>query len=119
MDLGCGNGYTLISLAKRLKDWTMVGIDFSENLIEGARFLHEKERAELKSHPEFKCVDALHYINGLEGNSLEYIITERFLQNLPSIELQKKVIQQVYRVLKKGGRFLMCEMSEEGRRRKW
>jgi ubiquinone/menaquinone biosynthesis C-methylase UbiE len=114
LDLGCGNGYTLISLAKRLKDWTMVGVDFSEKLIDGARFLIEKEKRELQSHPEFICGDAVQYINGLKDESLEYVITERFILNLPSVEWQRKVIQQIYKVLKKGGRFLMCEGSEAG-----
>ena len=114
LDLGCGNGYTLISLAKRLKDWTMVGIDFSENLIDGARFLSEKEKNELKSHPEFICADAIQYINDLKEESIDYIITERFILNLPSAEWQRKIIQKIYKILKKGGRFLMCEGSEEG-----
>lgn len=114
LDLGCGNGYTLISLAKRLKDWTMVGVDFSEKLIDGARFLIEKKKRELQSRPEFICADAIQYINGLKDDSLDYVITERFILNLPSAEWQRKVIQQVYKILKKGGRFLMCEGSEEG-----
>ena len=114
LDLGCGNGYTLISLAKRLTDWTMVGVDFAENLIEGARLLIDKETPGLQSHPEFICADAIDYLGGLTDDSLEYVITERFIQNLPSAEMQKKAIQQIYRILKEGGRFLMCEGSEDG-----
>ncbi len=114
LDLGCGNGYTLISIAKKLKDWTMVGVDFSENLIEGARRLIENEGSELQNHPEFICADAVQHINDLNNDSVDYVITERFITNLPSVESQRKVIQQVYSILKEGGRFLMCEGSENG-----
>ena len=114
LDLGCGNGYTLISLAKQLKDWTMVGVDFTEKLIEGAQFLLEKEKSHLQSYPEFICADAIEYINGLEDESIDYVITERFILNLPSAEWQRNAIQQIYNILKIGGRFLMCEGAEDG-----
>ena len=114
VDLGCGNGYTLISLAKKLKDCTMIGVDFSENLIDGAKLLFEKERGELQSHPDFICGDAISYINDVKDDSVDYVITERFIQNMPSVECQKKIVRQVYRVLRKGGRLLMCEGSEDG-----
>jgi ubiquinone/menaquinone biosynthesis C-methylase UbiE len=114
LDLACGNGYTLISLAKKLKDWTMIGVDFADNLIEGAKLIIEREKSELQSHPEFICADAIHYINELSESSVEYVITERFIQNLPNADLQRKVVQQIYRILKKRGLFLMCEASEDG-----
>ena len=114
LDIGCGNGYTLISLAKRFKDCKMVGVDFSDNLVQGAKLLAEKEKANLQNPPEFICADAIRYIKELTDNSLECVITERFVQNMPSFHTQKEVIQQIYRVLKKGGRFLMCEGSEDG-----
>ncbi len=35
LDLGCGNGYTLLSIAEDL-DWPMTGVDFSQNMINGS-----------------------------------------------------------------------------------
>ncbi len=114
VDIGCGNGYTLISLSKMLSDWDLTGVDFSENLIEGAHHLVEAEKKELQSQPKFICEDAIHYIENLQEQSVAYFITERFIQNLPSVEWQKKVVRQVHRVLQKQGRFLMCEGSRNG-----
>jgi SAM-dependent methyltransferase len=45
---------------------------------------------------------------------MSYIVSERFLQNLPSVEWQRRVLQEVYRVLRKGGRFIVCEGSKKG-----
>lgn len=114
LDLACGNGYTLLSLAKQLDNWNMRGVDFSDNLIEGANYLREEGGGGLKSQPEFICNDAVKYLNNLEDESVGYVITQRFIQNLPSDKWQKKVVKDIYRVLKKGGRYLMCEGSLEG-----
>lgn len=114
IDLGCGNGYTLISLAKHLREWDLVGIDFSKNLIEGAKYLLGQERAGLQSIPSFICSDALKHLESISNNSIKYIITERFIQNLPNVNWQKKAIEEIYRVLQKGGKLLMCEGSKTG-----
>lgn len=114
LDLGCGNGYTLLSLAKQFKDWKLTGIDFSENLIEGAKSLVVKENDLLQSKPEYICADAINYISNLKDECVKYVISERFIQNLPSVEWQKNAIRQIYRILKRGGRFLMCEGARDG-----
>ena len=114
LDLGCGNGYTLISVAKKLKDWPMVGIDFADNLVEGAKILTEQARHELQSEPQFIQGDAIKHLKGLADESTDYVITERFVQNLPNRGVQTQIVEQAYRILKKGGRLLMCEASEDG-----
>src|SRR5207244_11204348 len=62
LDLGCGNGYTLLSLATRLEGWEMLGIDFSDNLVDGALALRDEMRAELLTLPEFLLADATNYV---------------------------------------------------------
>lgn len=37
LDAGCGDGLLTISLARRHPDWTLVGIDLREDMLEGAR----------------------------------------------------------------------------------
>jgi len=113
-DMGCGNGYTLISLAKVFENWEMVGVDFSKNLIEGAMFLLNETKKELKSIPEFVFGDAIEYVKKIKSNSVGYVITERFIQNMPSVKVQKEVILEVHRILQAGGKFLMCEGSADG-----
>jgi hypothetical protein len=44
------------------------------------------------------------------------VLTERFILNLPTVDVQKSTIADIYRVLAPGGLFLMCEGSMEGLR---
>ncbi len=114
LDLGCGNGYTLISLARNLTDWKMTGVDFSANLIAGAEALLEDAKSELRSTPQFMCADAIAYVEESEDDSIDYVITERFLINLPSKDHQREMLKQIYRILSPGGTLLMCEGEHEG-----
>ncbi len=114
LDLGCGNGYTLISLASHHAGYTMTGVDFSDNLIKGANQIRDKRKSELKSIPEFLTADAIEFLKNAKDNSYDYVITERFIQNLPSENTQKEVIKDIYRVIKPAGKLLMCEASEKG-----
>lgn len=116
VDLGCGNGYTLISVAGRLgAGHEFVGIDFSERLIEGAKTLLAS--AAMVDAPKFICDDAIQYIKALAADSCDGVITERFLLNMPDVNTQHDVIRQIHRVLKPGGVFIMCEGSMEGFRK--
>lgn len=114
LDLGCGNGYTLLSLAKRLPNWEMLGIDFSEHLLEGASALQNAMSKELRSQPLFQHADAVEFVKSARAESYRYVITERFLQNLPNTVLQKEVMAHIHRILVPGGRFLMLEGSDDG-----
>jgi hypothetical protein len=62
LDLGCGNGHTLLSLARTLDGWDMTGVDFSPHLIDGAQTLLERDQAHLQSSPLFICDDAIAFV---------------------------------------------------------
>lgn len=113
LDLGCGNGYTLISLAKELKGSIIEGVDFSETLIKGANKILNDYKNELQSVPSFIHMDALKFLMTLEDNSIDTVITERFLQNMPSKNFQEKIMTEAYRVLKKEGKLLLCEAFDD------
>jgi ubiquinone/menaquinone biosynthesis C-methylase UbiE len=114
LDLGCGNGFTLCSLGMLLDGWTMVGVDFSEALIRGAEAMRTEHESKMRSIPQLILGDAIAHIRGLPEASVDCVLTERFLQNLPSRESQYGVIREAKRVLRPGGRLLMCEGSQDG-----
>ena len=114
LDVGCGNGFTLLSLGETLDGFQLEGVDFVETLVQGAVRLREDRRSRLKSVPEFVCADAIEYLKSRPERSADYVITARFLQNMPSAQVQRDLIAQIYRILTPGGRFLMCEGSEDG-----
>jgi ubiquinone/menaquinone biosynthesis C-methylase UbiE len=90
----------------------MVGVDFSEKLIAGAVELTKREA--VTKPPEFICADAVEYIAKRAAETVDGVITERFLLNLPDEATQRFVINHIYRVLRPAGRFLMCEASMQG-----
>jgi ubiquinone/menaquinone biosynthesis C-methylase UbiE len=114
LDIGCGNGYTLISLA-RVIDGNLVGLDFSENMIEGARGLVERFGPELLCRPSFSTGDVRHL--PYEDSSFDTVISERLIFNLPTRADQEATIREVHRVLRPGGLYLMVEGNEDGLRR--
>ncbi|HEV2400734.1 MAG TPA: methyltransferase domain-containing protein [Candidatus Sulfotelmatobacter sp.] len=114
LDLGCGNGFTFYALGTVLENWDMVGIDFSESLIQGANGMLASYQGRLRSTPKFILADAIAHLRSLPDNSVDSLLTERFLQNLPSRTSQYGVIREAKRVLRPGGRLLMCEGSQDG-----
>jgi len=111
LDLGCGNGLTLLRLAEKVKG-TFTGIDFSEHLIAGAEELATSSH--VANRPRFVCADAIEHLRNLSSFSIDCVISERFIQNLPSKERQDSVLSDIFRVLRPGGRALICEGSETG-----
>lgn len=114
LDLGCGNGYTLLALGARLEGWRLTGIDFSPNLVRGARALLDERRDALASPPQFVEGDAIAYLADTADAALDYVITERFVQNMPTADVQRQVLREIHRVLRPGGRLLLCEGSQTG-----
>jgi len=118
LDLGCGNGYTLLSLAQRLgAGWDLQGVDFTPSLVQGAEALTAERADQIRSVPTFTCADAITHVAGIEDASIDVVVTERFLQNLPTRDAQYRMITDIARILVPRGRFLMCEGSQRGHRR--
>jgi ubiquinone/menaquinone biosynthesis C-methylase UbiE len=114
LDIGCGNGYTLISLARTLEG-NLVGLDFSENMIEGANLLLERFASGLRSRPSFSTCDVRHL--PFPDSSFDTVISERLIFNLPTRADQEATIGEVHRVLRPNGQYLMVEGNEDGLRR--
>jgi len=114
LDVGCGNGFTLLTLGETLEGFDLTGVDFVEKLVQGAMQLRDNRRGLLRSVPEFLCADAIEHLKTRESSSIDYVITARFLQNMPSVQVQRDLIAEIYRVLTPRGRFLMCEGSQDG-----
>ena len=80
IDLGCGNGFTLLRVAEKVKG-DFIGVDFSEHLIQGAKDLASSSNLPMK--PRFECADAIKYLAAQATGSADCIITERFIQIFP------------------------------------
>lgn len=110
LDVGCGNGYSTTTFAK-IKNIDIIGMDYSEHMIENSKKLLEKKHKNFKNIKfETQDISKTTYDN----NTFDTIITERCLINLDTWEKQKKSILEIHRILKKDGLFLMLEGSTDG-----
>ncbi len=102
LDAGCGNGFTTVSLAPFVEN--IVGIDFSPVLIKQAQLTYDEV--------VFQVADLLKLPFG--EATFDTVFTERTIININPWSEQQKAIKEIYRVLKKGGRFIMVEQTQEG-----
>lgn len=109
LDFGCGNGLTALELASRY-NVNVCGIDYSEEMIRAAREL--SNRAELRGSVQFQVgdVSSLKLIN----ERFDLIYTERVIINLRDWNEQSHVIGLLTGLLLPGGKYAMCENSEDG-----
>ncbi len=109
LDVGCGNGETLLRLARERR-CTGVGIDFSEEMLDKARNAHAAagtqtsirfERGELPRLPE-------------DLGEFDYALSERCLINLDAEASQHAAFLEIMRHVKPGGHYLMIESCIQG-----
>ena len=111
LDIGCGNGFATIELAKRHGGIEIRGTDYSEEMIRSAEEILARQEEEIKSRVGFEVMDVLE--PRIEG-TFDVAMTQRCLINLDTWEKQKEAIRNVLGTLEPGGLFLMLEGSLQG-----
>jgi len=101
IELGCGPGFYSRQLAERFRNISVTGADRSESQLRRAR---ERADALGLSNCCFKRINALE-LSCVDAN-FDIVIASRLFTILPE---QNRVIAEVYRVLKPGGRCLIAE----------
>lgn len=110
-DIGCGNGFSSFIYARQFK-LKLTGMDYSAPMIEQARLEYSRLKPDLKSAVEFEVGDVKN--TGLNAESFDRVITDRCLINLNNRGDQASALQEIHRLLKPGGLYLMCEDTEQG-----
>lgn len=80
LDAGCGDGLLTLALAKRHPEWTLLGIDLREDLLEGAR---KRAAARGLGNVEFRSADLL---RPLPFGGFEAVIALECLSEIPDDE---------------------------------
>lgn len=101
LDVGCGSGRAMISLAETFPQSQFVGMDFSEEAIERAR-QEAAQRGVANIH--FECRDAAAII---ESNRFDMVTA---FDSIHDQAHPAKVLQGIYRALRKDGVFLMQDI---------
>jgi SAM-dependent methyltransferase len=107
LEIGCGDGGHTRKYSKYVNK--ILGIDISKSLIKKAQ-----KRLSHTENTELACSSVLDLKSRFENGWLDCVISQRCLINLPTWDYQKKALQIVHGLLKKGGIFILTEGFEEG-----
>lgn len=103
LDIGCGNGFKDIEYCKQ-RDIIIKGFDYSEEMIKNAK-QYENENLSFEQGDILELNENILY---------DIVITNRCLINLATHEQQIHAIDNIYDVLKPGGKYLMMECTKQG-----
>ncbi len=109
LDVGCGNGDTLVRLALE-RGCTGVGVDFATEMIDAARAASASRG----------CGGTLGFrvgaVPGLPTDlgAFDYALSERCLINVDTVEAQHEAFRDIMRHVKPAGRYLMIESFRQG-----
>ena len=104
LEVGCGNGYTISKLSKKL-ECNFVGIDSNQQMIQLASKRKLKKiifRKQSILEPKFR------------SGMFDIVFTQRCLINLISWKSQKTALNQIHRLLKKDGFLVLLEAFDDG-----
>jgi SAM-dependent methyltransferase len=80
LDAGCGDGLLTLALAKRRREWTLLGVDLREDLLAGAR---QRAAGRGLGNVEFEAADLL---RPLPFEGLDAVIALECLSEIPDDE---------------------------------
>lgn len=111
LDVGCGNGFSTLEIAKKHPTAMVIGIDLSEKMIEEA-----KKAAKGVSNVTFFVGDVLSISRhqALQQLRFDAVISTRCLINLANWEEQKLGILQMRKLLERDGTLILIENITDG-----
>lgn len=114
LDAGCGGGANIKKLLNKCPDGSVMGIDHSEVSVEKSRKVNAKEIA----NGRCKVIQANIMKLPFEKNSFDAVTAFETVYFWPDLMVS---FQEVYRVLKSGGTFFVCNESagETNKDDKW
>jgi len=104
LDVGCGTGSLVIEAKRLALDGTVVGIDPSSNMVNLAKRKAEKARVDV----DFQ-VGVIEQID-FPDNQFDIVLSSLMMHHLPD-DLKKEGLQEMQRVLKPGGIFLIVDLD--------
>ncbi|WP_301292381.1 demethylmenaquinone methyltransferase [Paenibacillus tyrfis] len=105
IDLCCGTGDWTISLAKASGTGNIVGLDFSQNMLD----VGDEKVKRLGMDKQIKLVQGNAMALPFEDHSFDYATIGFALRNVPDVV---KVIEEMQRVVKPGGMVVSLELSK-------
>ena len=107
LDIGCGPGDWVLSVASKYPDIQVTGIEISEQMIKDAN-AHARARGFENAH--FRVMDATQPLDFPNGTF--DLVNARGITGFMNPELWPKILGESYRILRPGGTFRITELSE-------
>lgn len=101
LDAGCGNGKTISYIAKRYKNYQMVGLDISNSFLK----LAKSKSSNIKNRVDYVKADVS--LLPFTDESFDLVISEDVI---PFVKNKEKALSELRRVLKKDG-YIAISMS--------
>ena len=116
LDVGCGNGYSTFEFARQLPRAKFTGVDYSAAMVAYARKALAKQGEKVRARMSFSEANALSLSSApeLQGRKFDLIVSERCLINLGNWKEQQQALFEMKKLLKKGGRIILTENTQEG-----
>ncbi len=111
LEIGCGNGVLYSKLSKKLNNFTYLGTDFVNELIEVC-----KTKSSSNNH-KFVQQDMTDINKDSFDQKFDYVITKRAIQNVLEEDLQLKTIENLGYFLKDDGVMILVESSANAQNR--
>jgi ubiquinone/menaquinone biosynthesis C-methylase UbiE len=105
VDIGCGNGFLLEEMRRRMGDLALTGLEYTPELVEIARDRNvegcEIVQGDVRAMP-------------FEDASQDVVVTERCIINVMDRDDQAKSLNEVARILRPGGYYICIEAFTDG-----
>jgi len=108
-DVGCGPGYLVVDIAKSFVRLTIIGVDISEEMVQKA--IDTVSGLGLGEKVSFRCGDIQEL--PFEDKSMDFVVSTLSLHHWSE---PKRAIEEVNRVLKPRGQFLIFDVRRDSRR---
>jgi SAM-dependent methyltransferase len=108
VEVGCGDASHTVGYAARVR--RLCGVDVAESLIRLAR---ARVAAAGLDNVELRVGSVLDLAAAFPAGSVDCVISQRCLVNLPTWAHQRQALQAIHRVLRPGGRLLLTEGFQE------
>jgi len=109
VDIGCGPGHLITAIAKSLPNLRIVGVDISEEMLKVAR--NSLASSVLDKRIEYRQGDVQKL--PFEDNAIDFAVSTLSLHHWPDPDI---ALQEIYRVLRPEGQFLIFDLRRDSRR---
>lgn len=109
VDIGCGSGKLIIQIAEHFDNLTLIGVDIAEDMIALAKENSLKKGQRDKIEYKIGTAEELSF----SDDSIDFIISTLSLHHWSNPLI---IFQEIYRVLKENGKFLIFDFRRDSRK---